>query len=670
MVGRRSDNFFEEHIEKLVLVAFGLVCFWLLISRVLVSPNYIVYGNKKFGTGDIDNYISKQAELLEDKSNRKSEPKPPYERRLGSFAALVDSALSGLDVSLSLPYPNNSSAGVGIKPIYALPLIGEVNDVEVEHIRAVAYVPTEEIDEENTYEEVEHRPNDIDLVTVEAKFDVAGLYKRFYESFAGEDVNEDWRDPCLAEPVFAAIQLERQQMAADGSWSDWQIVPRTKIDYRREMFDVVEEFDELPPGGMKVRLLQFNSPEVRSDLLQPESYQIASAEEEWFPPSLHKEFVKHQASERVRERFEAKAAEKEERKREREGLRAEREKLRAKRGSKRQKTEVYSGEDLMSGFDMMMGAAPSAGRTQPPPRKIRDRRSEKERSVRARERETEKERGRKRREPSKTINDFYDEFEDILITEESDPAKMSEPLIFWAHDDTVEPERSYRYRIRLGVFNPIAGTSQLRKQDKWQKNKAILWSGYSVPTKTVETPGNLYFFASGIQEAARIVTVRVSRYALGYWYSEDFVVRQGEDIGKVVETEPLKKKEDAESGLGGKEEEITMPEEIDYSTGAVLVDVVPVKDWSGMKKLKTRRYHEMLYSFDGDGIKHMPIKARYWAKETHLKFSEIEKSEREPKKPLRPWASRAGHRRLGPTTPIDEFQLMEEEMMMMMGGAP
>jgi len=210
---------------------------------------------------------------------------------------------------------------------------------------------------------------------------------------------------------------------------------------------------------------------------------------------------------------------------------------------------------------------------------------------------------------------------------------MDKPLVFWAHDDTVEPEKSYRYRIRLGVFNPIAGTNQFSEQDKSLKNKVVLWSDFSDVTETVDIPGTLYFFPRDIQEASKLVTVTVCRYALGYWYTKDFTVKQGEVIGKVVKPETV-----------DEQKEVTIPDTIDYATGAVLLDVVPVNDWSGGKNLRARHYFDMLYSFEGTDIRRMPIKSKYWAVELQIKFNEIKKAEKEPKEPLREWGSRPGQR--------------------------
>jgi len=620
----KGTNFFEEHIEKIVLVGVVLVCIWFLITRVLISPNYIKYDNKKIGSGEIDNYISKQAEVLEEKLNRKPEPKQPYKPRVDDFIALLDSTIRDIDTNLSLPQPIITK-DVSDNRVYRLPSIGEVNDTSVEHIRAVAYVPTEVVNEENIYSQDGSEPNDVDFVTVEAKFDVAGLYDRFYESFAGENVREEWRDPCLAKPIFAAVQLQRQELLATGSWSDWQVVPRAKIDHRKKTFEVIEDLEDLPAGGIKVRLLQFDNPAVRMDLLQPEAYRIASVKEEWFPPSLHKEYLDYQREIDVQEKRDARAAERRERTQGREG---------AERRS-RTATRRPGGGSAPPGYG---GGGPFGGGGGPPVGGGLATRSPARRS--RRERKPERERPERTEDVSKkTTTDVYEKFDDILLTERKDIAEMDEPLLFWAHDDTVEPEKSYRYRIRLGVFNPVAGTNQFSKQDKSLRNKVILWGSFSDASEAVHIPGKLYFFPTDIQEATETVTVQVARYMLGYWYSKDFTIKQGDVIGKVSEYKITKEEQ---------EKNVTVPKTVDYTTGVVLVDVMPVNDWSGGKNLRPRHYFDMLYSFDGTDIDHIPIKSRYWDEQLQVKYGEIKKSEKEPKEPLQDWGTKRTLRRRAP----------------------
>ncbi|MCK4751798.1 MAG: hypothetical protein KAS75_00015 [Planctomycetes bacterium] len=599
-MSKKGGNFFEEYIDKVILAIIGIVCVWLLVTRVIVSPNVVSYDGKKFSSGDIDNHISEQIEFLGDKLDRKPEPKDPYKPDIARFTALFDSALSEIDDSVYLPQPSISSSSISDKRVYDIPLVGGVDEVSIEHIRTVAYVPTEEISEENFYAAINSEPNDIDFVTVEAKFDIVELYERFYSSFAGDEVKRQWRDPCLAKPIFAAVQLQRQELLADDNWSDWQVVPRAAIDFRKQMFEIVEDIDELPAGGLKVRLLRFDDIQVMMDILQPEAYRIASAGQQWLPPSLHKKLLKIGEDAEAQEKREERAAEKK-----------EREQLRESRRSKSSTTTRTRSS--------------SAGSREP------TRRSRRERDV-------ERVRPEKVKEAIKPISerDVYDEFGEILIASGTDFTSMTEPLMFWAYDDTVEPEKSYRYRIRLGVFNPVAGTNKITEQSKALKNKVILWSEFSEATETVEIPGKLYFFPFEVQEAAKITTVRIYRYVLGHWYGKDFTVRVGESIGEIVGNKVAEEKDGVESG-------VVVPEMIDYTTGAVLVDVVTIDDWSG-KKLRARHYFDMLYSFDGMNIERMPIKTRYWSEDMQFRFGEVRKAEKEPIEPLQVWSDRGGRR--------------------------
>ncbi len=711
----KISSFLEEHIEKVVLAIVGLVCIWLVITRVLISPNVVTYNNEKYSPREIDQQIREDAKELKFILNQPPESKPPYISKLNGlldpndpvrqgihgdlqsgFEGLLASAINGVNTRWSIPIPDNISTEIGGGKEYALSLtdgvIGEVQDVAVEHIRAAAYIPTLLVTPEVPYESAAPEPNDIDLITVEAKFDVEQLYKSFHESFAGIDVPEQWRDPCLAVPVFAAVQLQRQELLDDGSWSDWQDVLRSKIDHRKKMFEIIEHVENLPPGKIKVRLLSFNDPEVRMDLLQPQAYQIASANQEWFTPSLHKKFVDLQKKEKLQQRRDEIEAQKEEKERERGQMRDDRRggTLGTGRyGGGGTYSEGYGGtEGLYGTRGIRSRGSRESGRTGRTDMGLYDdsgltggrQRRPRSRSRSDRDIETDYLMGIEGREirTVPTVDDVYYEFQEISLELRTDLAKIREPLVFWAHDDTVEQGESYRYRIRLGIFNPIAGTNQFSQQEESLKNQVILWSKFSDTTESVEIPRMLYFFAKDIQEAAKKITVQVSKYLLGYWYSEDFPVRYGEVIGKLVESEPEEPRDRLTSRLYGyvpPEQQTMEPEAIDYSTAAVLVDAVVVNDWSGTGLLHPRHYFDMLYSFDGANIEHMSIKPGNWSAELLEIFSEIRSSQRETKEPLRAWDSKvSGRRRLrapGAEEYEEEEEYYDEEMMLMeemMGG--
>jgi len=640
-------KFFEAYIEKVVLAVVVLVCIWLLITGVLLSPNKVAYNGEKLSPGKIDMAISKEAEVLRHKLNNPAQAPAPYDPCLPHFAALLESAIGNIDVNLYPPMPSIGSLEVGFAREYNLPFIGEVNEVAVEHIRAVAFVPTSIVDEQNAYKEENSEPNDIDLVTVEGKFEIGGLYTRFQECFVGSAVTkEEWYDPCLARPVFAAVQLQRQKLDGDGTWSDWEDVSRTRIDPYKKLFEVIEDVQDLPPGGLTVRMLRFDNPQAQINLLQPEGYMIASTDEEWFPPTLHNKYLEQRRQEEIEARREAQEKAREEREKEREEKLDERRSARSDTGARTGRPGGghggYGTESASSRSGSRSGTRRSrTSRERPVRREMRDERrgtrSEEELSTTGR---SDVSRGPSSRLRSgQTTSNVYDEFYAIMIPAGTDLAQMHEPLVFWAHDDTVEAWNSYRYRIRLGVFNPIAGTNQFSEQDKSSKNDVILWSGFSDVTEQVVIPARSYFFASNIQEAAKTVTVDVCKYALGYWYSETFAVKRGEVIGKVKRVEL--KPEEQQSG-------IAVPDIIDYGTGAILVDVVPVNDWSGGQRLIARQFYDMLYSYDGINIEHMPVKVMNWSRGLQAIFSDIQKSIKQKKQPLRDWGRKFGRMRRAP----------------------
>jgi len=690
-------SFFEEHVEKIILVIVSLVCAWLLITRVILSPNTVSYDNKNFSPSAIDNYVLGKAKELEQKLNEPPDQLDSYKPKADEFLALLDSSINNVDTTLwpVVPYEPGIEAR-SVTGIYNLPRIGRVNDVAVEHIRAVAYVPISEVTPQNPYDKAGNEPNDIDFVTVEAKYDVKQLYDSFNEVFV-EYVEEQQADPCLARPIFAAVNLQRQQLNSDGTWSDWQDMPRTKIDQYQKLFQITEDIQDLPPGGLKVQMLQFDNKQLQIELLQPQAYQIASANEEWFPPVLHRKFIDLQRKEGMEEKRQAREDEKEQQRDQDDRRNSRRTDSRTgvagrtsrtgsglsspggigdmyagggsnsrsrDRSRDRQTTSGYMGEGGRSGDRRRSSSRNRAGTTDPMMDAL---------GLYGNERIGDGRGGPLRRGP--TTNEVYYEFDEVSFNRLTDFSKLKEPMLFWHHDDTVEPKNTYRYRIRLGVYNPVAGTNKISEQDISQKNKVILWSDFSDVTEPVEIPGRSYFFARDIQEAAKTITVTVCRYVLGHWYSEDFKVSKGETIGNVIETKieedkTLRGRSSTSSrGASGRpgdynrgdytgdylgdrfasvtrpEEKTNVPETVDYSTGAVMVDAMSINDWWGDSARRSRNYYDMLYSFDGINIEHMPVGTTYWSKEMQTAFNYIAKLEREPNEEFKAFGS--GRRRGG-----------------------
>ena len=649
----KALKFLEDHVEKMVLGVVLIISGWLLVARVILSSNAVSYEGRNYSPGGIDDYIRDEALKLEEIMNRRPDASDVYEPRLRQYSELLRSSITGVDFGTSPPVPQSNPQGVAIVRKYNLPDAGQVGEVVAGHIRAVAYTPLEDVTPENDYGSITSEPNDLDLVTVQGAYDVRALYASFEDSFAGAAVKPEWRDPCLAEPVFAAVHLQRQKRDEDGVWGEWQDVPRTRIDHRRELFAVIEDARSLPPGGLAVRMLQYSDRTVQMNLLQPATYQIASANEEWFPPLLYEEYKAIRATETLEERRRAKEEEEEKqdssstdtsvrRASSTSGRRSPGD-TGARTGSTTDSSRTSSGRRSRSPATSGQGQPQGSRYGNRAPRGRTDRNEPDSTETQAESREESK---------KPTVEDVRKKLKELSIEQIATIRGLDE-LVFWAHDDGVEPGGEYRYRVRLGVFNPVAGKNQLSQRDAARNNEVILWSGFSDVSESVEVPQRLYFFAKGVQEAAKEVTVQVSKYMLGYWYSEDFKVKGGEVIGDVVLTEAAKKAavpaKPGEPIESQPTDAIGEPEAVDYDTGAVLVDVVPVNDWSGDSAMRARQYFEMLYSYDGSRIERMAVGDRYWPDELRVIRSEIRDSQKEPKQPLRLWGGTGGPATRGPS---------------------
>jgi hypothetical protein len=657
-IGRSCEN----HVEKVTLMVVAIICAWLFFTRVVFSPNAVAIDRTglAYAPGQIDRQIyEEKAQTLRTKLRQRKESAAArtYARRFDGPICADDAVIAGV-IDRPLPQgfiglfesPLGFLGALGLRPPrsvspeqfyterkYRLPRIPEVTDVRANHIRAVAYVPLQEVTPEVTYDRVAVEPNDIDLVTVAGRFDVAQLYRRFQASFNGVDVLKDqWRDPCLAKPVFAAVQLERQERHEDGSWGAWRAVLRSRVEAHRELFRVYERVEDLPLGGLELRKILFDREEVAMELLQPEPYRIASAEEDWFPPSYYAQFKDVQQ----KVAWEKKRAERERDRRQDSPAGAD---LRGELPSRGDLSGMYAPTQAGRRQGWLQGQVPRNPVGVPPEVEVRR---------------------------DWTTNGVYRDFGEELIAYGDDLSRRDEPLLLWAFDDTAAPGRTYRYRLRVGVFNPVAGTDQLADQDLSQKDQVILWSPYSEVTEPIEIRQRVYLFAKGVQSQTKTALVEVARYALGYWRSEHFLVRLGEEIGAEKELAHSDREQNRNlaapgvgygyaPGLSGVPDYApstaapqNAPAVANYRTGKVLIDLVQVRDWGNASNLRPRVYYDMLYTGDGTRIEHMPVNAANWPAHLAATYQHIRTQERKEPQPFRAfgksgWWGRGGREDYG-----------------------
>ncbi len=634
-MSKKRDNLFERYIDKVVLGVVGLLSLWLLWVFVLSNPYATEYDGRKLGPGRIDNYIKEQGveQLL---SKLEEAPKPKVydetKKKAPQFVKMCTCSISRIDENVCLPIPGYAGDVSPDSRIYVLPEIGEVSDVAVERYRSVVHKPLEPVGPDNPYRMALTELGDIDIVTVEASFDTASLYKSFEQCFSGRLVRRDWQDKNLAKPVFAAAGLQRRRKLDDGSFGAWAEVGRTKVDdFKTKLEGIPDKIDDKYTTNLL--MVKFDEFSIRKEILQPAMYDFAASNEDWLAPRFHKEYAKLMKEERDKLRREQQQLDRGSLNDPLRGGRAGG--LGGRGGGGRLGSGGRGGRTGGSGGrggrTGSLGGRERGGTGRRGADRSRGSTRGRAGTGRYGSPQLGDERGKQKKKERK-VTDVYADLKKVLLTEKTNLGKMREPLLLWAHDDTVVPGESYQYRIRLGVFNPIAGRDWFREDQKDYKDKPILWSGYSKETETMEIPLMMHFFPLDVvAKEEKAVKIKVARYHNGKWRSEDFQVRPGEMIGKVVERKP---KEGAPWSVGGYAVggggygESTV-EVVDFSTGASLVDVVQTSDWTGVNRLQQRDYADVLYSKDDASIAHLAVKMRNWPAQLQQQFSKIKVAESE-----------------------------------------
>ena len=591
IMGRKQGNIIELFVDKAALAVAGLAALVILYVFVIHSRT-IKYDGREVSPTEIDDVVNKKARRLEDLLRKEPNTAERYESKKPQYVAMLKDSIRDVNSNIYFPLPGYPGKATGVvKRTYHLPQIPPIGNSSVAMVRMAAFVPTEELSTSLAYENATTKPEDIDLVTVESSLDIKQLYAAFRQSFAGKQLPEGWRDEQFAKPVFAKVELQRKTLLPDGTWSDWSDIPRTKICSLKKELRIPQEASENEIG---IALVKFGRSELRNEILQPPVYYNAIPTDEWLSPSFYNERLKRLAKEQEELKRQELEAEKARKLRERASLSTR---------STRQPVQ----QPLGRGVDMAPGRtmpAPTAVRNQPQTRTLPGRPGTTAAVNRSQEM-SEAEQFKAVKLPETDIN----------------PAEFSN-LVFWAHDDTTKPGQEYKYRIRVGVFNPVAGRNWVAEDQNSLKNQIILWSNFSDVNEVVEIPQRLHFFATDMREIRRssgvdcTVEVMVAKYTLGNWLSQTFSVKNGEVIGTVVETSTNLRAQQA--GIES--------ETIDFSTGAVMIDTEKVNDWSGAGVLRPREYSELLYSLDGKTIEKTAIKERYWSSEVSKIYKEISDS--------------------------------------------
>ncbi len=565
-MSRIKENIVERYAHFAILGVAALVSLALVAMFVIKSPNSKEINGRSLGPGQIDKEILSKAKMLDTKLRQDPKPKGRYVSRYGQFEKIFAMSLEGYE-GLNFPIPSSHNSALVAQRFYDVPSVPDLSDVKISYVREVAFVPQVKVDANRPYSKVETTAQDIDLVTVEAKLDFAQLAENFRKAFNSTEIESEWRDPELAKVIFAKVELQRQYRLDDSTWSEWENVGRTKIDAYADYMNFSDNLNELKKG-LDVLRIQFQSNDLWQDLLQPQAYDVAQADLKWYPPSLYSKYLK-QKKEAERNRLRPD--------------RAKRDESRTSRGARGARpTRRQPAANGLAGPNV--GGANDRGN-----------RARRSRAPRQRVPRTEKD-----------IN-LDQQYNELIIAKNTNVEDLPDTVSIWAHDDSPRPNTTYRYRLRIGVLNPIVGRNWCNKGFESYNDKVVLWSEYTEPTSEVTIEGKEYILP--VSQTAKGVKVTVAKYNLGLWQAHEFIVSPGDKIGGVVEvTKTLNQRRNDRQTSSKK-----IVEEVDFSTGATFVRVqdatITVSKGGIDREVKVK---EFVYTYDGENNLSAYIGKRYW----------------------------------------------------------
>lgn len=143
----------------------------------------------------------------------------------------------------------------------------------------------------------------------------------------------------------------------------------------------------------------------------------------------------------------------------------------------------------------------------------------------------------------------------------TNPEKEGEPAL-WFHDDSVAPGKTYRYRLRVKLWNPYVGR-RASLRDPALADKTVLVGEWSLPSAPITVAPRRHFFVRGPVFGEPAAAVEVFTWHKGNWLKEDFKVRVGDAVGepREVRTGELDKDDKPKR------------ETVDFGTGALVLDL-------------------------------------------------------------------------------------------------
>jgi hypothetical protein len=115
-----------------------------------------------------------------------------------------------------------------------------------------------------------------------------------------------------------------------------------------------------------------------------------------------------------------------------------------------------------------------------------------------------------------------------------DPMAIKDDQLVWAHDDTVEPGRTYRYRVVYHMMNPVFELQNIAAPKIFEQ--LDIPSAPSDWTAPVTIPQNVQYWVRSLQHGDTAALVDVFKWELGKWQKFPLSLAPGDTIPGTEQT--------------------------------------------------------------------------------------------------------------------------------------
>lgn len=518
----KGINPIEQHIEKAVVGVTGLVFLGVIAQQFLTQPNQVTVGNATLPPERAFEPVKAAAAVLKGKMESSNPELAPGIDAPGAdlkkeFDTLVSGGIAPRK-TLNAFGPSIALGGGG--PIKASDAIyAELNLPAPAPAIAASYWATIASDEVKNAPVLagilpKEQPYDHAFVSVESSFSGKALIDSLLSDPDGtgplEPMPQGWWREGLE---VVTVEVERQQSKSDGTWADPVLVPPM---LGRTLFITTWSDSVKTTSDMQTFTVQ--AKERSADILRPAFYKTIGTRA-WEAPSTMAALSAAKIDVNDLSQKQARLAEK--------------------------KTELQAKKDELS----KLPAAPT--REQPAPRdpaqpnRPGDRPTPPATTTPARDTAA----------PQRNrLNNEIKSIEAEIARLEADVQRLgsvqgqgtetveagasllnSDNVRFWVHDATATPGERYRYRLRVGVNNPLFGRGSLLKEEqKKAADSSIVrgpWSEWSTP---VDVDRSEYFFVTSVTPRSELGEARASvqlfKFYLGYYRTQTAGMNIGDPL--------------------------------------------------------------------------------------------------------------------------------------------